>query len=95
MDPRSHPPIDAVKPRRPSRISEGLPFPLGATWTGRGVNFALFSGHATKAEVELGDNLQIVFVVVSADRDGGIDGHRTLRIELEDAVMKGLSGRSV
>jgi hypothetical protein len=39
--------------------------------------------------------LQIVFVVVSADRDGGIDGHRTLRIELEDAVMKGLSGRSV
>jgi len=26
----------------PSRIREGLPFPLGATWDGLGVNFALF-----------------------------------------------------
>jgi glycogen operon protein len=46
----------AVKSRRPSRISEGLPFPLGATWTGRGVNFALFSGHATKVELCLFDH---------------------------------------
>src|SRR5690349_14522960 len=34
-----------------SRISEGLPYPLGATWDGRGVNFALFSAHATKVEL--------------------------------------------
>jgi glycogen operon protein len=32
-------------------FSEGLPHPLGATWDGRGVNFALFSANATKVEV--------------------------------------------
>jgi isoamylase len=32
-------------------ISEGKPYPLGATWTGLGVNFALFSAHATKVEL--------------------------------------------
>ena len=31
-------------------VQEGLPFPLGATWDGLGVNFALFSAHATKVE---------------------------------------------
>jgi isoamylase len=36
-------------------ISEGRPFPLGATWDGLGVNFALFSGHATKVELCLFD----------------------------------------
>jgi isoamylase len=38
-----------------SRISQGRPNPLGATWTGLGVNFALFSAHATKVEVCLFD----------------------------------------
>ncbi|MBX6747729.1 MAG: hypothetical protein IRY87_37325, partial [Acetobacteraceae bacterium] len=36
---------------RRSRIREGLPYPLGATWDGLGVNFALFSAHATKVEL--------------------------------------------
>jgi len=40
----------------PSRISEGLPFPLGATWDGLGVNFAIFSAHATKVELCLFDS---------------------------------------
>ena len=35
---------------RRSRLREGLPYPLGATWDGLGVNFALFSAHATKVE---------------------------------------------
>jgi len=39
-----------------SRLREGRPFPLGATWTGLGVNFALFSAHATKVELCLFDN---------------------------------------
>ena len=26
------------------RIREGMPFPFGATWDGKGTNFALFSG---------------------------------------------------
>ncbi|MDD0843557.1 glycogen debranching protein GlgX [Pseudomonas sp. Gutcm_11s] len=38
-----------------SRIAEGHPFPLGATWDGLGVNFALFSAHATKVELCLFD----------------------------------------
>jgi len=38
-----------------SRIEEGLPYPLGATWDGLGVNFAIFSAHATKVELCLFD----------------------------------------
>src|SRR5579884_2044705 len=41
---------------RKSRLREGQPFPLGATWTGLGVNFALFSGNATKVELCLFDD---------------------------------------
>ncbi|WP_232628297.1 glycogen debranching protein GlgX [Methylobacterium sp. Leaf118] len=39
-----------------SRIREGSPHPRGATWDGRGVNFALFSAHATKVELCLFDD---------------------------------------
>jgi glycogen operon protein len=37
------------------RILPGLPYPLGATWDGKGVNFALFSAHAEKVELCLFD----------------------------------------
>jgi glycogen operon protein len=33
------------------RVWPGQPYPLGATWTGLGVNFAIFSAHATKVEI--------------------------------------------
>ena len=36
-------------------IEEGLPYPLGACWDGKGTNFALFSANATKVEVCLFD----------------------------------------
>ena len=39
-----------------SRIEEGRPYPLGATWDGLGVNFALYSRHATKVELCLFDD---------------------------------------
>jgi isoamylase len=39
----------------PARIRSGLPYPLGATWDGKGVNFALFSANATKVELCLFD----------------------------------------
>jgi glycogen operon protein len=32
-------------------MQEGVPNPCGATWDGRGTNFAVFSAHATKVEV--------------------------------------------
>src|ERR1700712_243955 len=38
-----------------SRVLEGQPYPLGATWDGSGVNFAIFSAHATKVELCLFD----------------------------------------
>ncbi|MCC6174587.1 MAG: glycogen debranching protein GlgX [Chloroflexi bacterium] len=37
------------------KIWPGRPYPLGATWDGRGVNFALFSEHATSVELCLFD----------------------------------------
>src|ERR1700756_3845833 len=36
---------------RRDRVREGLPFPRGATWDGKGTNFAVFSANATKVEV--------------------------------------------
>jgi glycogen operon protein len=36
-------------------LAEGSPFPRGATYDGQGVNFALFSAHATKVELCLFD----------------------------------------
>jgi isoamylase len=33
------------------QIGEGLPRPMGASWNGEGVNFSLFSAHATRVEV--------------------------------------------
>ena len=38
------------------RIKPGRPYPLGATWDGAGVNFALFSECATKVELCLFDS---------------------------------------
>ncbi len=43
---------------RRSRVREGRPYPLGATWDGRGVNFALFSANATKVELCLFDHFR-------------------------------------
>jgi isoamylase len=38
------------------RVWPGSSYPLGATWDGKGVNFALFSEHATKVELCLFDS---------------------------------------
>ena len=46
----------AMQVLRRSTIREGKPFPLGATWDGLGVNFALFSANATKVELCLFDD---------------------------------------
>ncbi|HEY8564700.1 MAG TPA: glycogen debranching protein GlgX [Beijerinckiaceae bacterium] len=37
------------------RLDDGSPAPLGATWDGRGTNFALFSAHATGVDLCLFD----------------------------------------
>jgi glycogen operon protein len=47
------------------RVWPGRPYPLGATWDGAGVNFALFSEHATKVALCLFD-----------DRDAGTEAER-------------------
>jgi len=48
--------VPKAETRQKSRLREGSPFPLGATWTGLGVNFALFSANATKVELCLFDD---------------------------------------
>ncbi len=42
--------------RNQRRLEEGSPYPLGAKWTGSGVNFAIFSQHATRVELCLFDD---------------------------------------
>src|SRR3954466_2462888 len=46
----------AVVRNRSMRVWPGSPYPLGATWDGVGVNFALFSEHASKVELCLFDS---------------------------------------
>ncbi len=40
------------------RVWPGQPYPLGATWTGVGVNFAIFSAHATRVELCLFETIE-------------------------------------
>ena len=60
------------------RILAGNPYPLGATWDGMGVNFALFSEHAKRVELCLFDS-------VDADRES----HRIVLPEYTDHVWHG------
>ncbi len=38
-------------PRLPDALLSGRPFPLGATWDGLGINFAVFSAHAERIDL--------------------------------------------
>src|SRR5215204_4030470 len=40
----------------PIRVWPGEPYPLGATWNGLGVNFSIFSEHATRVDLCLFDS---------------------------------------
>src|SRR5512134_3148842 len=57
------------------RIWPGRPYPLGATWDGAGVNFALFSEHATAVQLCLfdspGETVERVAVPLT-DRTNGV-----------------------
>ena len=75
----SHANLTRRVPRHPSstprwlavrKVWPGRPYPLGATWDGKGVNFALFSAHAEKVELCLFDR--------SGQARGG--AHRAARI---------------
>jgi isoamylase len=55
-------------------VASGAPYPLGATWDGRGTNFALFSANATKVELCL------------FDRDGRRELQRIVVPECSDHV---------
>jgi isoamylase len=59
------------------RVWPGNPYPLGATWDGRGVNFALFSAHAEKVELCL------------FDRNGNQEQARIVLPEYTDEVWHG------
>src|SRR4029453_3208014 len=44
-------------PKTSLRVWPGAPYPLGATWDGVGVNFAIFSEHARRVELCLFDSI--------------------------------------
>ena len=48
----------SVKEQVTTKMRPGKPFPLGAKWDGHGVNFALYSEHATHVELLLFDNVE-------------------------------------
>ena len=57
----------------PFPLSAGRPYPLGATFDGEGVNFAVFSQHATRVVLCLcDDNGQETYLVDLAERDGHV-----------------------
>ncbi len=56
VQPEAAPTIAAPVLQARTRVREGRPYPLGATWDGLGVNFALFSRHAAKVELCLFDD---------------------------------------
>ena len=58
-------------------MEPGLPYPLGATWDGKGVNFALFSAHAERVEL-------CIF-----DARGRRELHRIVLPEYTDEVWHG------
>ncbi len=58
----------------PQTVWPGRPYPLGATWDGEGVNFAIFSAHAEKIELCL------------FDRSGGREEARITLPEYTDEV---------
>jgi glycogen operon protein len=62
----------------PMRVWPGYSYPLGATWGGGGVNFALFSEHATKVELCLFDSPEAV-----------AESHRIVLPETTDHVWHG------
>ncbi|MBI2880186.1 MAG: glycogen debranching protein GlgX [Candidatus Tectomicrobia bacterium] len=60
------------------RVFPGSPYPLGATWDGMGVNFALFSENAAKVELCLFDG-----------DDAGKESHRVALPKYTDHVWHG------
>jgi glycogen operon protein len=61
------------------RLRPGQPYPLGATWDGLGVNFALFSEHARKVELclfgEPNDKAESIRIVLPEQTDQIWHGH--------------------
>ena len=58
--PATNPVISPTASIVKNRLREGLPYPRGATWDGKGTNFALFSANATMVEVCLFDSEGVV-----------------------------------
>ncbi|HEX7444268.1 MAG TPA: glycogen debranching protein GlgX, partial [Acidimicrobiales bacterium] len=56
------------------RVWPGVPHPLGATWDGEGVNFALFSEHATAVELCIFDHADDAVAIESVTMPIATDG---------------------
>jgi pullulanase/glycogen debranching enzyme len=61
--------------RKESVVQESLPYPGGATWDGKGTNFALFTANATKVELclfECEQTLREFKEMVARSHEGGL-----------------------
>ena len=56
------------------RIKPGSPFPLGATWDGQGVNFALYAENASGVELCLFDSKE--------------EHEESRKIKIEESILK-------
>jgi isoamylase len=65
-------PAPSPPARRLHDIWPGHPYPLGASWDGRGVNFALYSQHATAVELVLLDEAGRPDALALPDRTGPV-----------------------
>ena len=64
-----------------TRVEAGAPAPLGATWDGRGTNFAVWSAAATSVELCLFDGAGVETRVRLPARSGGVHHGYVPRIE--------------
>jgi len=55
--------------KQTATLLPGLPYPLGATWDGDGINFALFSAHAERVERERADYEARVAACLAGERE--------------------------
>ena len=76
-----------------SRLREGSPDPRGATWDGMGVNFSLFSAHATKVELCLFDSSgqRGIRRVIDVSGDGANNSGQLVVVARDEVVSKGIT----
>ena len=67
-------------------VYSGNPYPLGATWDGNGINFALFADNATNVELCLFDNIDDEGPVFNAAQQITVES-RSVVLKLRSSLL--------